>query len=204
MKHYFIVVLAVFTFLSITIESNGQKTVEVPANETLELEYQEYAMHKVTLKNKAGKGLSVAVLDKATGEQLRGFGLGEKGSKADILVEKSSKLVLKNRNSQPVKLKIKVAENTRKPLSESKETYISFTLRNGTAKSIPLYIPSVMNPNLSPFSNSGVALKIGQKIKFKHKLKKYVLLVVDENIKEGDTINVAKLLKKRKKELGIK
>jgi len=60
-----------------------------------------------------------------------------------------------------------------------------------------------MNPNLSPFSNSGVDLKIGQKILFKEGGKKYVLLVVDETIAQGDEINVAQLLKSKRKELGL-
>ena len=61
-----------------------------------------------------------------------------------------------------------------------------------------------MNPNLSPLSNSGVDLKVGQKVLFKAKGKKQVLLVVSRNIKQGEVLDVAKLLKERKKELGIK
>lgn len=79
---------------------------------------------------------------------------------------------------------------------------ISFTLRNGSAKSIPLKIPGVMNPNLSPMSNSGVTLKVGQKIFFKHKGKKYLLLKVSKEEK-GKTLFVNKLIRQRKKELQI-
>jgi len=82
-------------------------------------------------------------------------------------------------------------------------TYVKFTLRNNSMKSIPLVIPRVMNPNLSPQSNSGVTLKLGQKIFFKKGRKKYVLLVVDETLKEGMVLDVAKLIKERKKELGL-
>lgn len=78
---------------------------------------------------------------------------------------------------------------------------VNFTLQNTTVKSIPLWIPSVMNPNLSPLSKSGVTLKVGQKIYFRHKLKRRLLLeVVAEN--KGQTLNVAKLIRQRKKELG--
>ncbi len=80
---------------------------------------------------------------------------------------------------------------------------ISFTLRNTSLKSIPLKIPGVMNPNLSPQSNSGVSLKIGQKIFFRHNGKKQLLLVVSKEY-EGQTLNVPKLIKERKKELGLK
>ncbi len=81
--------------------------------------------------------------------------------------------------------------------------YISFTLHNGSAKSISLIIPRVMNPNLSPYSNSGVELKIGQEILFRVKGKNYILLTVDNNIKNGDVIEVDELLKQRKAELGL-
>ncbi|MCB9232049.1 MAG: hypothetical protein H6581_10320 [Bacteroidia bacterium] len=78
----------------------------------------------------------------------------------------------------------------------------SFTLHNKTLKSIPLIIPGVMNPNLSPMSNSAVDLALGQKILFKYKGKKQVLLIVSKDL-EGQTLDVAGLLKERKKALGI-
>ena len=77
---------------------------------------------------------------------------------------------------------------------------VSFTLRNNSLKSIPLQIPGVMNPNLSPMSNSGVSLKIGQKILFKYRGKKHLLLKVTKDL-ENQVVMVDKLLKKRKKEL---
>ena len=77
---------------------------------------------------------------------------------------------------------------------------VSFTLRNNSLKSIPLLIPGVMNPNLSPKSNSGVTLKIGQEVLFRYKGKKRVLLVVDNKL-EGQTIEVSKLLKEKKQEI---
>jgi hypothetical protein len=86
--------------------------------------------------------------------------------------------------------------------SASKD-YVDFTLQNTTAFSIPLIIPSVMNPNLSPFSKSSVGLKIGQEVFFKNKKKKYLLLKVDETIKDGAVLDVATLIKERKKELGL-
>lgn len=80
---------------------------------------------------------------------------------------------------------------------------VSFTLKNPTAKSIPLWIPSVMNPNLSPFSTSGVRLQVGQKIYFKYKRRKKLLLEVSSDYADK-SLNVAKLIKQRKKELQLK
>lgn len=79
---------------------------------------------------------------------------------------------------------------------------VPFTLRNNSTKSIYLKIPGVMNPNLSPMSNSGVDLRVGQKVYFFVKKKKYLLLEVTEEY-EGQILVVNKLIKERKRELGI-
>ena len=141
------------------------------------------------------------VLSKGGEEQVRGFGLGAKG-KVDVMVEAENKLIVRNPSDKAIALGYKVSEESR-AIFERKGEYISFTLRNTSASSIPLIIPTVMNPNLSPFSRSGVDLRIGQEIFFKVKRKKYILLTVDDTIKAGDEINVPKLIKKRKQELGL-
>ena len=80
---------------------------------------------------------------------------------------------------------------------------IPFTLRNSSLKSIYLEIPGVMNPNLSPLSKSGVSLAVGQKVYFFYKGNRQLLLEVDSNNKDK-TIKVPALIKKRKKELGLR
>ncbi|MGB5190285.1 hypothetical protein, partial [Robiginitalea sp.] len=77
---------------------------------------------------------------------------------------------------------------------------ISFTLHNSSLKSIPLIIPGVMNPNLSPMSNSGVSLDMGQKIYYKKGGVRMLVLTVDENIQSGDKIDMAKRIRTLKKE----
>ena len=77
---------------------------------------------------------------------------------------------------------------------------VSFTLRNKSLKKIPLIIPRVMKPNLSPMSNSGVTLKEGQKILFKFNGKRETLLVVSRDL-QGTKVDVAKLVRERKREL---
>lgn len=98
-----------------------------------------------------------------------------------------------NLNSQST-----AVENSPYINSTIEHTYVSFTLRNESAKSIPLIIPGVMNPNLSPMSNSGVSLKVGQKVLYKYKGKKRVLLKVTKDL-EGKTLKVHKLLNEAKK-----
>ncbi len=80
---------------------------------------------------------------------------------------------------------------------------IPFTLRNNSLRSIPLVIPGVMNPNLSPMSNSGVDLEAGQKIFFLVKGKKVLLLEVTEE-NQDQVIDVAALIAQRKREEGLR
>jgi hypothetical protein len=80
------------------------------------------------------------------------------------------------------------------------ERTVSFDLLNKSLTSIPLKIPGVMNPNLSPMSRSGVSLKVGQKIFFSYKGKKRILLVVDTSL-EGQQVVVDQLIKARKREI---
>jgi hypothetical protein len=81
---------------------------------------------------------------------------------------------------------------------------INFTFHNGSLKSIPLVIPSVMNPNLNPLSNSGVSLNIGQKVFFYPygtSNKRELLFVVDETYQQNQVLEIDELIEKRKKEL---
>ncbi len=79
---------------------------------------------------------------------------------------------------------------------------VPFTLHNSSLLSIPLSIPGVMNPNLSPMSDSGVDLAVGQKVYFFVKKKKYLLLEVTDALK-GKKLDVADLIVNRRKELGL-
>jgi hypothetical protein len=81
---------------------------------------------------------------------------------------------------------------------------INFTFHNGSLKSIPLDIPTVMNPNLNPLSTSGISLAIGQSVYFypdgKSK-KRALLFTVDENFVQNQVLEIDELIDKRKKEL---
>jgi hypothetical protein len=79
---------------------------------------------------------------------------------------------------------------------------VSFTLRNNSLSSIPLKIPGVMNPNLSPMSNSGVSLEVGQKIYFQHRRRKHLLLEVTAEL-EGTKVIVNEKINQRRKELDL-
>jgi len=105
-------------------------------------------------------------------------------------------------------LSILISYSTATSSSElPQKDFVEFTLHNKSLKSIPLRIPGVMNPNLSPLSDSGVNLKLGQEIYFYPKgtkigAKKRILLVVTKDL-DGKTLDVAKLIKERKEALSI-
>ena len=81
---------------------------------------------------------------------------------------------------------------------------IHFTFHNGSLKSIPLVIPSVMNPNLNPLSNSGISLNVGQNVYFYPSgtsKKRALLFMVDDSFQQDQVLEIDAMIEKRKKEL---
>ena len=202
-------------FLALALLLGSCTAIKIPAGQSLEIDYPDYENYTVRLNNKTNQGFDVKMVNKTTGEKQGSFGIGRK-AKVDVNMQAGNKLVLQNNSTsekrvswkvsktQKKEIKTAVAENTTKSKKpKNTNTVIRFTLANESAKNIPLIIPSVMNPNLSPFSASGVDLQVGQEIFFKVKGKKYLLLSVDDSIQQDSTLDVAALLKKRKQELGL-
>ena len=187
--------------------------IKIPANQSVDIETNEFEYSKVKLKNRSTKGVDVKVVDKKSGEFIRGFGLGPVGS-SHVSVEDFGQLKLINNSNSTLKVGYSVFEKTTngklkkpaksQPIPKQKSQYVQIYLTNETDQSIPLVIPSVMNPNLSPFSKSGVDLRMGQKIFFKNKGKKHLLLQVDKSIQNEQIIEISELIKERKKQLGLK
>lgn len=178
-----------------------ESILRIAPNETVEFDVASNQLYEARLKNRSSSEVEVAVLDKRSDEMVRGFGLGRSGE-ADVIVEGNSKLALRNPGEKDAKILVRtrVMDAIR---IDDKSDRVSFTLRNETARSIPLIIPGVMNPNLSPFSNSGVDLEYGQEILFRQNAKRHVLLVVGPEISAGEVIKVGALLQKRRTELGL-
>lgn len=196
-------IILILLILQLSLCFSQKINVEIPSGKTIEVASPAHKNYEASIKNYGYSGVNIKVVDKNTNEILRGFGLG-KMAKEKIKVENSSKLTIQNDSKETIKLKVTFEEIELKKVPESlTKTDISFTLKNKTASSIPLIIPNVMNPNLSPFSESGVTLTIGQKIYFKEKGKKYLLLKVDDSIEEDSKIDVGQLIKTRKKELKL-
>ena len=194
--------LATFALVLLSIIGHTQTNLTIAPNQSLQLNYPTIEDLAIEIKNLSNQPLDIATIQTVSGEQLSGFGLAPKG-RATISVP--SLALLQISNNSPAKAEIAINPISLPALEENPEDlYISFTFRNETAQSIPLIIPGVMNPNLSPFSNSGVRLKIGQQINFRQGLKTYTLLTVSPNIEEGAVLEIGALLKEKKIELGLK
>jgi len=168
--------------------AQGQSIIEIPADSRVTIGYPDSENAALALKNKSSQGIDVATVNKVSGVQLSGFGLGPFG-KATVAISPLALLELHNSSDQAVRVSYEVTQAAEE-VTDNEERYIGFTLRNETLGSIPLIIPGVMNPNLSPQSNSGVRLKVGQEIKYKKGGRAHLLLVVDDSIKEGDVLFV--------------
>lgn len=173
---------------------SAKEKIEIKALSTVEVTYEEFAEYDIKLSNSSGKPVTVTVVDPATNKRMHGFGLGPMG-RVEVSMGEGHILRLKNPSLKDISLSITFIE--RKPVKPrpADEVMVSFTLHNSSMKAISLIIPDVMNPTLSPFSNSGVYLKRGQKIYYKKGLNKVVLLEVDENISDGEKVDVAKLVR---------
>jgi len=197
--------MKILLVIAVTLQSAiglSQTNLTISPNQTLQLNYPAIEDLAIEIKNLSNQPLDIATIQTVSGEQLSGFGLAPKGL-ATIVIPSLALLQISNNNSS--KTEIAINPISLPALEENPEDlYISFILRNETAQSIPLIIPGVMNPNLSPFSNSGVRLKIGQQINFRQGLKTYTLLTVSDSIEEGASLEIGMLLKEKKIELGLK
>jgi hypothetical protein len=176
-----------------------QEEVSIKKGSSVELTYEQFETSSVEIKNRTLQGFDVKVEDAETNKWVKGFGMGPK-AKVIVDVQPGQVLILKNDSKKDVDVTLNFVKREAPKQETASVQSITFTLRNSSAKSIPLVIPNVMNPNLSPFSNSGVNLKIGQKIYYKKNGKKKLLLVVDESITNGDKVDVAKRIAKLEKE----
>jgi hypothetical protein len=77
------------------------------------------------------------------------------------------------------------------------------SFENRSDATIPLEIPGVMNPNLSPNSKSGVTLERGQKVYFKFNGRRALLLEITDE-RDGQVLVINELVAKRSAELETK
>jgi hypothetical protein len=151
----------------------------------------------VKIWNESKFVVGVTARDQVTDSIVKSFGL-EKGGTTLLEVNEGLFLQFENRFLAPIKVAYALRKGSSgkkkstKPLTPQR----AFYLENNTAQSLPLRIPGVMNPKLSPFSRSGVDLPNGQKIYLDLKGKKILILTVTDSIPHGARIDVATLIEK--------
>ena len=194
-------ILVLFALILISpLTAGPHERLNLAAGQEVRLRFSPDQITTVALQTSAQAGVAVRVERVTDRSFVRGFGMS-KNSKEKVLVEGDAILVLTNESNSSVELQYQTSEGYIAPAKDSDG--VKLTFHNGSLASIPLIIPGVMNPNLSPLSDSGVSLGYGQKVFFKEKGKQYLLFEIDETFKDGDQLEIQDLIKARKKELGI-
>jgi hypothetical protein len=192
--------LVLVCFLSFSAafgQKEARSLLVIPPKQVVQINYPLYKGFNVKIWNESKFVVGVSARDQVTDSIVKSFGL-EKGGTTLLEVNEGLFLQFENRFLAP----IKVAYALRKESSGKKKStkpltpQRAFYLENNTAQSLPLRIPGVMNPNLTPFSRSGVDLPNGQKIYLDLKGKKILILTVTDSIPHGARIDVATLIEK--------
>jgi hypothetical protein len=173
--------------------SAQQAQIEFLGRQSIELDFVDYRFYALKLKNSSSAEIEVSIISRVSNEQVRGFGLAPKSTVEEVLIESDSYALFTNLSEDEALFSIEASPKVAAQVAESDG--VSFILRNNTFQSIPLVIPSVMNPNLSPKSNSGVYLKYGQKVYLRRGVSKKLILTVDETIREGALIDVDSIIR---------
>ena len=187
-----------FLLVSLAFGQKGERSqLILPPKQIIQINYPLYQGFNVKIWNKSKFDLGVSARERKTDSLVKGFGL-DSGSSAVLEVNKGLYLQFENRYLASLKVEytlqkgVEGKKKSTKPLTPQR----AFYLENNTAQSIPLRIPGVMNPNLSPFSRSGVDLPNGQKIFLDLNGKRILLLTVTDSIPHGARIDVANLINK--------
>lgn len=174
-----------------------KSTIILSPKQVIQLDYPNFKGYVVKIWNKSKFDLGVSARLKENDSIKKGFGLS-KGANATLAIEEEMYLQFENRFLAPLKVEYIVFKGKlgKKKVGRPATPQQGFYFVNTTAQSLPLKIPGIMNPNLSPFSKSGVDLPIGQKIYLKTPGKDLLIFTVTDTIPKGARINVADLIDK--------
>ena len=192
-------ILALVYLVSLTAVAQKANRSEliIPPKQVIQIDYPLYQGFNVKIWNQSKYVIGVSARDKQTDSIRKSFGL-DKGSTTLFEVNKGMYLQFENRFLAPINVAYTLrkastgAKKHTRPLTPQRALY----LENNTAQSLPLRIPGVMNPNLTPFSRSGVDLPNGQEIYTNVNGKRILILTVTDSIPHGARIDVARLIEK--------
>ena len=192
--------LIIFFFLSISF-AFGQKDTRsqliIPPKQVIQIDYPFFKGFNVKIWNQSKFTVGVSTKDKLTDSIIKSFNL-EKKNNTLLEVSKDMYLQFENQFIVPLKISYIIRKGSflEQKSFESLTPQRAFYLENNTAQSLPLSIPGVVSPKLSPFSRSGVNLPNGQKIYLNFKGEKILILTVTDSIAHGTRIDVAYLIEK--------
>lgn len=190
-------ILALFYLVSLTAVAQKANRSEliIPPKQVVHIDYPLYQGFNVKIWNQSKYVVGVSARDKQTDTVRKSFGL-DKGSTTLFKVNKGMYLQFENRFLAPLKVSYTLRKGStgNKKTTESITPQRAFYLENNTAQTLPLRIPGVMNPNLTPFSRSGVNLTNGQKVYLDLNGKRLLILTVTDSIPHGARIDLAFLI----------
>ena len=169
----------------------------IPPKQIVQINYPLFRYYNLKIWNKSKFDLTISTHNYKNDSIFKKFVM-EKGSSALLSISNGMYIQFENKYFANLKVEYifqngpSTKKNKIKPLTPQR----AFYLENNTAQRIPLRIPGIMNPSLSPFSRSGVNLKNGQKIYLDFNGKNILILNVTDSIKHGDRIDVGNLINK--------
>jgi len=170
--------------------------LEIPPATSFKVVFSQKEGSRVALKNRSNSNLKIEIQNRFNEAFVSGFGLSPFG-KAEINIQSSEILSLENTDTKSAKVRVNRLGSPQLQQTNVSEQYISFSILNSSNQSIPLQIPGVMNPNLSPNSQSSVRLKVGQKVYYKKGIKRILIYTVDDTLEENTQLDVYKLLQSK-------
>lgn len=192
-----IVLLFSLNFLFVFGQKPELSELVIPPKQIVRVDYPLFNAFKVKIYNKSKFFLGISLLSREKDSLFENLKL-EKGKSRSLVVRDDQYLQFENRYLTSLKVAFTLEKGNQ--ISSKSEKNLTpqraFYLENNTAQIIPLQIPGVMNPNLKPFSRSGVDLKNGQKIFLSLRNKKILILTVTDTIAHGTRIDVASLINK--------
>jgi len=197
MKNLIPLFILSFSILQAQKNKIEKSVLILPPKQIVQVDYPLYQGFTVKIWNVSKFELGVSARHRETDSLQKGFGL-PKGNSAQLAVEQGHYLQFENRFLSPLKVEYMLQRGSggQKKTTQALTPQRAFYLENNTAQTLPLRIPGKMNPNLSPFSRSGVDLPNGQKIFLELNGKRILILTVTDSIQHGDRIDVATLINK--------
>ena len=176
-------------------QKEERSSLLIPPKQTEHIDYPLYQGFNVKIWNTSKFELGIASRDKRTDSVQQRRSL-DKGESITFEINPGMYLEFENRFLTPLKVEFTLRKGTtgNKKTVEPLTPQRAFYLENNTAQTIPLVIPGIMNPKLTPFSRSGVNLVNGQKVYLDLNGERILILTVTDSIPHGARIDLATLI----------